>query len=192
MLRWLVADTGLMAGQKMMLRSRELTFSPDEPAGVMLLLREDVARGQPPMIELKPDAGGSPKTFAPVSLRDDPTAFNVDFGKLPEGHYEARIVGAAAKDSFSKIMFDVRHKGEEELDVKAEPELMQRIADDSGGAVLGADVAGDVATGFAEHMARIRPPRSQRTTAWDKWWILAGIIGLWGASWWLRRSGGLI
>jgi hypothetical protein len=32
----------------------------------------------------------------------------------------------------------------------------------------------------------------RQQTAWDKWWVLAGLVGLLGAEWWLRRREGLL
>ncbi len=192
LLRWLVAGGGLMPGQTMMLRAEKLSFAAGEPVGVSLLLREEAAHGRLPDVELTPGSGGPSKTYAPAPLPDEPGAFHVDFGKLPEGRYQARVVGAGAADSFSHTVFDVQRFGEEELNLKARPDLMQRIADDSGGAVLGDDPAGELAARFSEHLARARPPRTRRTTAWDRAWILSAIIAVWGASWWLRRSAGLV
>jgi hypothetical protein len=69
---------------------------------------------------------------------------------------------------------------------------MARIAEDSGGIVVAEDAARRVADHFREHMARARPPRVQRTTAWDRWWVLLGVFAVWMSAWALRRSGGLI
>ena len=116
----------------------------------------------------------------------------MNFGVLPEGRYRASIVGAGSEDSFSRTVFDVRALGEEELQLTARPELMQRIADESGGSVLGENPVGELLQRFSEHQARTHPPRSRQSSAWDRWWILAGILGIWTASWWIRRAGGLV
>ena len=192
LMRWLVSGAGLMPGQKMMLRAEKLSFAAGESAGVSMLMREEAVKGQAPAIELRAESGGGIRKFTPVAVADEPGSFHVDFGKLPEGRYQAQVAGAAKEDSFSRIVFDVRRQGEEELNISARPDLIKRIADDSGGAVLAGDAPAELARAFSEHLARIRPPRSQRTTAWDRWWILAAVIGVWGASWWLRRSGGLV
>jgi hypothetical protein len=191
-LRWLVSGTGLMPGQKMTLRAEKLSFAMGEPAGVSLLLREEAVKGRPPSVELTNEAGGEAKAFVPSALADEPGAFHVDFGKLPEGRYRARIAGAGPEDTFSRTVFDVRRFGEEELNLKARPDLMQRIAENSGGAVLSADPVEELAAKFSEHIARVRPPRIQRTTAWDRWYVLALVLIVWGTSWYLRRAGGLV
>jgi hypothetical protein len=157
------------------------------------MVREEALKGGMPTIELTTPAGET-RSFAPAAVADEPGSFHTDFGKLPEGHYQAQIraTDKTTDNAFGRTAFDVRRFGEEELNLRARPDLMQRIAQDSGGAVITGDSSAELATRFAEQLNRTRPPRSARTTAWDKWWILTAIIGVWGLSWWLRRSAGLV
>src|SRR5206468_3314751 len=80
----------------------------------------------------------------------------------------------------------------EELDLKPRPDLMARLATESGGAVLDADAAGNVKSKFEEHWAKLHPPRYERTTAWDRGWVIAAVFAAWTAAWAIRRSGGLV
>jgi hypothetical protein len=32
----------------------------------------------------------------------------------------------------------------------------------------------------------------QQQSAWDRWWLLTGLVLFLGAEWWLRRRGGLL
>jgi len=41
-------------------------------------------------------------------------------------------------------------------------------------------------------MEKTRPAAIRRSSAWDRAWILIGVLGLWGITWALRRSGGLV
>jgi hypothetical protein len=43
-----------------------------------------------------------------------------------------------------------------------------------------------------EHLARIGPEQFRLTTAWDRWWVLASVFGLWTVAWGLRRRSGLV
>ena len=52
--------------------------------------------------------------------------------------------------------------GEEQLNLQARPDLMARIATDSGGAVLSDNATDQIATQFKEHMPKTRPPRIER------------------------------
>jgi hypothetical protein len=191
LLRWLVASGDLLPGQKMALRSDRVRFDPAEQATATLLLREEGDRVQVPRIELRGD-GGQPRTFAPAALGEEPGAFRVVFGALPEGRYQIRVADTPENDATTSAAFDVRSAFEEQLDLKARPDLMERIARESGGAVLeGATIQGMIEQ-FQEHRERSRPVQVQRLSAWDRWWVLVAIIGLWGTAWVVRRSGGLI
>jgi hypothetical protein len=191
LLRWLVASGDLLPGQKMALRSDRVRFDPAEPATATLLLREEGDRVQVPRIELRGE-GAEPRTFAPAALGEEPGAFRVVFGALPEGRYQIRVADTPETDATTSAAFDVRSSFEEQLDLKARSDLMERIAKESGGAVLeGATIQGMIEQ-FQEHRERSRPVQVQRLSAWDRWWVLVAIIGLWGTAWVVRRSGGLI
>jgi hypothetical protein len=95
-------------------------------------------------------------------------------------------------DSGIRTLFDVRTFGAEELDTRARPDLMARIAQDSGGAVIDASNLDAVAQQFSQHMTDIHPPLFVKTAAWDKWWIMTAMLGLWALAWAVRRAGGLV
>jgi hypothetical protein len=210
LLRWLVSNAGLLPGQNVAMRSERVSFSVTEPAAATLLLREELTRGELPKIELRGGTLSSPQVFAPTPVGDEPGLFRVVFGKLPEGRYEAHVVvgsassgsgadpnrptdpNAAAAAPLSTIAFDVRSYVEEQLDLKARPDLMARAAADSGGAVLSTGTAREVAEQFRAHLARNQPPLVTRTTAWDRWWWLTLILVGWTAAWAARRMSGLV
>jgi hypothetical protein len=199
MLRWVTGSAGLLPGQKLALRADKISFATDELATATLLVREETggAKGSGTReVELiGPDPNAAPRPFTASVLGEEPGNFRVSFGKLPAGRYQARVAGAAATDVASKCVFDVRVIGQEQLDLQARPDLMSRIATDGGGVTLAADdtvAAGQIAKSFKEHIARTRPPRHERSTAWDRPWILLAVFGLWTASWAVRRSGGLV
>jgi hypothetical protein len=201
MLRWLISADTLVPGQKLALRSDQVAFDTTEAATATLILRDEGGRGKVPTVEVvaegaggKPPGkpAGKPAQFAPAPLGEEPGTFRVNFGKLPEGRYAARVVDAPADEAFARTVFTVRTVGEEQLNLKPRPDLMARLASDSGGAVLENADAEEVAGRFKEHMNRLRPPRLERATAWDRWWVLAAVFALWAGSWVLRRSSGLV
>jgi hypothetical protein len=219
MLRWLVSGGGLLPGEKLALRSEKACFSTQEQATATLQVRESVGV-VPSAVELVAEGesqGLLRRRFVPTVLRDEPGTYRVTFGKLPAGHYRARVVAldtpgtrsvgpsapglrpvgvsradGAAGDPAGEAMFDVVNSLDEQLDVKARPELMVRIAEQSGGVVLADASPGEIAGRFREHAAANRPPRVHRLTAWDRWWVMLSVFGVWGGAWALRRSGGLI
>jgi hypothetical protein len=69
---------------------------------------------------------------------------------------------------------------------------MRLLAEGSGGAVLENDDPRQIARQFDAHLSASRPTRTARTTAWDRWWVLAGAFALWGVAWGIRRRSGLV
>jgi hypothetical protein len=191
MLRWVTGSAGLLPGQKLALRADKISFATDEPATATLLVREESAnaKGSAAAREVEligPEANAAPKTFTASVLGEEPGNFRASFGKLAAGRYQARVAGAGPDDVASRCVFDVRVIGQEQLDLQARPDLMRRVADDGGGAVLVDDAtsaANQISRTFKDHLARTRPPRHERSTAWDRPWILLAVFGLWTASW---------
>lgn len=192
LLRWLISGVNLLPGQKMTLRSDKVTFHAGQSASATLLVREDPSGAQLPKVELLPEGAAQGQPFAPVPIGDEPGSYRVDFGKLPEGRYQARVAGAPDTDASLRTLFEVKTFGDEHLNLQARPDLMSRIASDSGGAVLDEAAPRQIAEHFQAHLAKTRPQQVRQTTAWDNWPVLALVFGLWTTTWVLRRSGGLI
>ena len=103
-----------------------------------------------------------------------------------------RISGASQEDPGAKTLFDVKLISDEQLNLASRPDLMQRIAEDSGGVVISDDNVSQIEKEFEQHMEKTRPLAVRRTTAWDRAWVLAIVLGIWGLTWAIRRSGGLV
>lgn len=192
LLRWLVSSADLLPGQKLALRGDKISFGTMEPATATLILREEAAKGQVPKVELINQATKEKRSITPTPVGDEPGTFRVVFGKLPEGRYLARVEGASSGDLAASAVFDVRSLFEEQLDLQARPDLMQRIATDSGGAVLTNDTPDALAQQLQEKLDKDRSPRIRRLSAWDRWWLLLFVLGVWSCAWSLRRAGGLV
>ena len=192
LVRWLVANVGLLPSQKFALRTDKVTFRGDETAAAVLLTREDQLGSNVPQIEISGPALDRPRQIQPVPSGSDPGQFHVAFGRLPEGQYRARVIGAPEGEVSSSAAFEVRDNLRERLDLRAQPELMRLLAQESGGAVLEDDSPTGLARRFDEHLARGRPDRSAQTIAWDRWWVMLIACTIWGAAWGLRRWSGLI
>jgi hypothetical protein len=193
LLRWLISGANLLPGQKMTLRTDKVSFNTTDNATVTLMTRDEGAASALPQIELLPEGADKPaQTVKPVPAGDEPGTFRVGFGKLTEGRYQARIAGANNEDAGAKTLFDVKLLGEEQLNLAARPDLMKRIAQDSGGAAIEDDNLASIENQFNQHMEKTRPAAIRRTSAWDRAWVLIAVLALWGITWALRRSGGLV
>jgi hypothetical protein len=114
------------------------------------------------------------------------------FGKLAEGRYRAKVVGADDGDSAVIAPFDVRGSLDERLDIAARPDLMAVIAEESGGAVLRGDDVSELSRKFTAHLNASLPQRTVRVAAWDRWWVLSLVFAQWAMAWGLRRATGLV
>lgn len=192
LMRWLVSNTGLLPTQTWALRSDKVRFSNTEQATASLLVRPGSQASDTLEIELAGTSLDAPRRVTPTASGDELGAFRVLFGKLPEGRYTATIVGSSEDDTTARAAFEVRSNVDEVLRLEANPNLMKQVAVRSGGAGLSAATPDEIATLVDEHLARLRPEQYRTTTAWDRWWVLAGVFALWSVSWGYRRSRGLI
>jgi hypothetical protein len=186
----------LLPGQNFALRGDKVVVVTGEPVWATLLVRPSASQAAAPAVQLRRldstgPAGDGP-TIQPIPSADDPGAFRIAFGKLDPGRYEAHLLPPAPDDAATRIVFQVRDVGEEQLDLDPRPELMARIAQESGGAAWPDDSVNEIARQLRQQIAGSRPLRIERTSAWDRWWVLAGVLGLWCCAWALRRRGGLI
>ena len=78
------------------------------------------------------------------------------------------------------------------VELKGNDAILCVMAKESGGQVL-PDADGDeIAQTIEKQITEALPVETRRTPAWDRWWVLAGILGMWTAAWTLRRRSGLI
>jgi hypothetical protein len=191
LMRWLISGAGLAPGQNAALRSDRVTFFTEEAASATLLVRDEVVSAGVPDVELKTGDGKTAGNFKPAPSGDEPGVYRVLFGPLPPGQYTATAIGNS-KDAAASIAFDVRTNAAEQLDVAARPDLMEKIAEESGGEVLVGAQASDIAQRFQQHLAKSRPVQIRQIPLWDRTWVLVTIVACWGLAWGIRRAGGLI
>jgi hypothetical protein len=193
LVRWLVSNPGLLPTQTWKLTSDKVRFTTGEAATATLQVREAALKAGPPSIELRKRGSDAVlATARPIAVGEEPGAFRVALGQLAEGRYEARIAGSKPDDSAARMLFDVQRNLDETLKLDANPNLMKRIATTSGGAALESADPDELARQLADQLARSQPEQIRTTTAWDRWWVLAGVLGLWACTWGLRRSSGLV
>ncbi|MDP6356172.1 MAG: hypothetical protein QF473_13770, partial [Planctomycetota bacterium] len=82
--------------------------------------------------------------------------------------------------------------GEEQLNLAARPDLMSRIASDSGGKLLDEETFDEIVKTVAREAGQERVLGVRLTTAWDRKWIMLLALSVWVASWATRRISGLI
>jgi hypothetical protein len=126
-----------------------------------------------------------------VEPRAHGESFVAEAGPFAPGTYTVTLKNNVGHPAELSQSVEVVSASVENRELSADPETMRRLAEISGGAVI---QAGDVAR-LPEIVRRWEASRElshRRQSLWDRWWIMAGIFGLLGAEWWLRRREGLL
>ncbi len=193
LMRWLISGGGLLPGEEIALQMDRVTFTEGESVSGVVLRRPESDLQDLPAVEVSTAAGELLQSVRPVPVGDEPGIYQVFVGALPVGEYDLKmLVPTGEKPETKSVRFDVKPDLREQLEVSARTDLMQRIAEVSGGAVLAPENPGQLKEKFIAHIEKSRPVQYQRVPAWDRWWVLAGILGLWTTTWTLRRRTGLI
>ena len=206
LLRWLVSRAGLMPGQNVSLQPDRVSFDSGDVATATMLVRQTGASQVPKVRVQSVGSNDFNQDFQARPVGADPGVYRLDFGKLPPGQYSAApiatlsgseggsgaVVGEGKTIESLKTAFAVRERWVEKLEVDARSDLMKRIAESSGGAVLENTNPEEFSIKFQEHLARSRPPQFRRVAMWDRWWVMGAILLLWATTWIVRRRSGLI
>ena len=190
LLRWLVSRGGLLPGQDISLQPDRVTFDTNDVATATMLVRQENISAAP-RVRLRSE-NKVVNEFDPLPVGQDPGVYRVDLGQLPAGQYELETISAADSASASLAAFDVRERWVERLELDARADLMKRIAESSGGAVLEQGEPEKFAELFQSHLEKSRPPKFRRVAMWDRWWVMGGLLIMWALTWVVRRRSGLV
>ena len=92
LVRWLVANVGLLPSQKLSLRADKLSFNTDENATATLLVRD--WSGEPPQVELTGGSAGRPRTFRlRARAATIPASSASAWDGCPKGDTSLRVAG---------------------------------------------------------------------------------------------------
>lgn len=188
-LRWLMRDPALA---KVRIELAQQRFDPGEAIPARLrALRDDYGPevGAKLSLSLKSDEG-----------LNEPIVWEQDWTSGPEGEVQVQIPGqtvgayrmqvrAQAADGQTlgqdEAVFVVRGQSIELSDPRARPQLLEALAEISGGGRLDKGRSLDEID-FAD-AATVQVARAQQVPIWNRWPVLALLLGLLAGEWWLRR-----
>jgi len=112
-------------------------------------------------------------------------------GPFAPGTYQVTLRNNVGQPAELSQSVEVLPGSIEKRELSADPALMRQLAEISGGKVIeGRDVAQMPEIVRRWEASRLLSHRPE--PVWDRCWILAVMIGLLGAEWWLRRKDGFL
>jgi len=158
------------------------------------ILDEDFEPSSDPSVEVTvegPDGDDDPLGLTAVAGR--PGLFRATLEPSRPGRYEARLEpGPGGPSAPVRAEFDVLLPSRESQDPSPDPDLMRRIAAESGGVAVTLASLADIEEAFPDGQERREPVSSQLEDAWDRWATLLLALGLLGAEWILRKKAELV
>jgi hypothetical protein len=186
LLQWLLSGAQFLPGADVSLTSSRRYYSNEQPMQFLVSTRNlDRTVYQPRLVisnelsrvELEPRQRGD--------------SFVAEAGPFAPGTWRVTLFNNVGKPAELSQTVEVISSSVEKRELGADPGLMRKLAEISGGAAL---APGDIAR-LPEIVRRRETGRQiahRQQPAWDRWWLLAGMFGLLGLEWWLRRKEGLL
>lgn len=193
LMRWLAASADFLPGETAALRSVRGTYTTLERPAVQLLVRSDpeVRADSAPLIELSNAAGDDVRRLSALPGSEEPGVFRASCDPLPQGAYVAKLVRTGAAHPV-QCALEVKEPVAERLDLRARDGVMRRLAEESEGAVLTDDPAGQVREACVARWTERHPEEFRRTPVWDRLAVLLALAGVMVSAWVVRRRGGLV
>ncbi|HUR56805.1 MAG TPA: hypothetical protein VM029_03790, partial [Opitutaceae bacterium] len=186
LLQWLVSGSQFLPGADVSLTSTRRYYTSEQPLQFLVATRNlDRAIYQPRLII------AGPGRSVEVEPRARGELFVAEAGPFAPGTYQVTLRNNVGKPGELAQNIEVVNASVEKRELSADRELMRRIAEISGGAV----VTGEDLERFDEVVRRWEAARQiahRQAPLWDRGWWLAGLVALLGAEWWLRRREGLL
>ena len=186
LLQWLLAGSQFLPGADVALASARRYYSSEQPMQFLISTRNlDRAIYQPRLV-----IAGNNQTVE-VEPRQRGESFIAEAGPFAPGAYHVTLRNNVGKPAELSQDIEVVSASIEKKELSADPDLMRKIAETSGGAVIKAE---DVAR-MPEIVRRWEVARQiahRQQPIWDRWWLLMALVALLGTEWWLRRREGLL
>jgi hypothetical protein len=186
LLQWLMSGSQFLPGADVALTSARRYYSSEQPMQFLISTRNvDRAIYQPHLTI----SGG--KQAVEVEPRQRGESFVAEAGPFAPGTYRIILRNNVGKPTELAQDVEVVSASLEKRELSADPDTMRKLAEISGGAVVKQD---EVAR-MSEVVRRWEAARQighRQQSIWDRWWWMAGMLGLLGLEWWLRRREGML
>src|SRR6266540_1627545 len=186
LLQWLLSGSQFLPGADVSLTSARRYYNSEQPMQFLIATRNfDTAIYQPKLVI---EGAGRSVEVGPRARGDN---FVAEAGPFSPGTYHVTLKNNLGKPAELSQSVEVLSASVEKRDLSADPETMRRLALLSGGQTV---TANDIAR-MPEVVRRWEAARQlahRQRPVWDRWWVMAAMVALLGAEWWLRRREGLL
>lgn len=186
LLQWLLGGGQFLPGADVALASTRRYYTSEQAMQFLISTRNlDRAVYQPRLIISSQDQE--------IELQPRPRgdSFVAEAGPLPPGTYRVTLRNNVGSPAELMQSVEVLNASVEKRELSADPELMRRLAEVSGGRAIAISEVNQMPAIF-ERWEISRQLAHRQQPLWDQPWVLATLLGLLGAEWWLRRREGLL
>jgi hypothetical protein len=185
LLQWLLGGSQFLPGADVALTSARRYYTSEQPMRFLISTRNlDAAAYQPRLVISGP---GPATELEPRAQGDSRVA---EAGPFAPGTYRVTLKNNVGKPAELTQTIQVMSASVENKELSADPETMRKLAEVSGGAVVGGDDIPRMSEVVRRREARRELARREQPV-WDRWWVCAALVGVLGLEWWLRRQEGL-
>lgn len=189
LIRWMVNQSDFLPGQNLSLRTDHFAFSPGETVNLMAYVRGSNNGPLPPVTISGP--GGAKESVSLSRAKGKQADFIGTFKPKAPGDYVATINQPGSRGGQVTAPFSVYERQQEDMNTSSDPALMERIAAAGGGKTLSLERIKDLPRLLKDSEAWFQK-KPEPQSLWDRWEILAVILGLLSAEWFIRRRLGLV
>ena len=186
LLQWLLSGSQFLPGADVGLTSTRRYYTTEQPMQFLISTRNLDRSIFKPRLEIV----GSKETVE-VDPRQRGESFVAEAGPFAPGIYRVILHNNIGKPAELTQNVEVISASIEKQELSADPELMKKLAEVSGGEVITAEDVPHLPDIIRRWEAR-RQISYRQQSLWDRWWLLSGLLGLLGLEWWLRRREGLL
>ena len=186
LMQWLLGGSQFLPGADVALTSARRYYNHEQPLQFLISTRNlDRAVYQP---RLNISGGGKEVEVEPRARGE---SFVAEAGPFAPGTYRVTLRNNVGKPAELSQSLEVVSASVEKQELSADPEMMRKLAEISGGAGVGAKEVAHLGEVVRRWQAA-REIAHRQKPVWDRWWLMAGMFALLGTEWWLRRREGLL
>lgn len=189
MVRWMVNQSDFLPGQNLTLRTDHFAFSPGESVNLMAFVRGSNRTALSPVTITGPD--GKSVQVALSKANGKQADFMGSYQPKIPGDYTATLTQPGTRGGQVTAPFSVYERQQEDMNSSADPALMAQIAKAGGGKALSLNEIKELPRLLNESEAWTQK-KPEPQSLWDRWEVLAFILGLLSVEWFIRRRMGLV